>query len=96
MIKTPGELRTRIVGHPKRGTAVATDDGTSVTVTASATTYTFSRADGRLTGVTARGRAFALRNGPTLSVRTATLQSFVAAQDGNDYMCSAEIVSRCL
>jgi hypothetical protein len=60
------------------------DTADSLAVTAAGSAFTFSKTTGQLTNVTVNGGAFSLRNGPSLSVGTATLQSFTVTQDGND------------
>lgn len=89
MIATPSQLRTGIVPTTSLAAAVATDDGSGVTVSAAGTTYQFSKTDGTLASVVRDGRTFALSNGPTLSVGTATLVSFSGSQSGNDYSITA-------
>lgn len=89
MLATPAEVRASIVPATSAGAAVATDDGVTLSVTAAGNTFTFARATGTLAGVTAGGKTFALKNGPTLSVGSATLATFTGAQNGTDYVLTA-------
>jgi Beta galactosidase small chain len=89
MLATPAEVRASIVAPTSAGTAVATDTGANVSVAAAGTTFTFAKASGQLTSVSAGGNAFPLKNGPTLSVGTATLASFAGAVEGTDYVITA-------
>ncbi|MEO8181023.1 MAG: glycoside hydrolase family 2, partial [Deltaproteobacteria bacterium] len=89
MLEAPAAIRASIVPAASSGSALATDDGATLTVSASGTTYTFARANGTLTGVTAGGRSFALKNGPTLSVGSATLTALSGVAEGNDYVITA-------
>jgi hypothetical protein len=89
MIPTPSQVRKLVVTAMSTGAAVAVDAGPTVSVTASGASYTFNKASGQLSGVTVGGAPFSLRNGPALSVGTATLQSFSGAQEGNDYLVRA-------
>jgi hypothetical protein len=89
MIQTPSELRASIVPGTSTAAAVATDSGTQVIVNAAGVAYAFSKTTGALTSVSAGGRTFPLRNGPTPSVGTATLASFTSAQDGTDTVVTA-------
>jgi len=89
MLQTPAALRASIVPAAAVAAATATDNGESLSVTASGTTFTFAKADGTLSGVTASAGTFPLKNGPTLSVGSATLTSFSAAREGNDYVVTA-------
>jgi hypothetical protein len=89
MVQTPSELRASVVPETSNSAAVATDGGTTVSVAASGTTYTFQKSTGTLTAVTVADRTFPLRNGPTPSVGTATLASFGGVRDGNDHTLTA-------
>jgi hypothetical protein len=89
MLETPSSVRARVIPPPAAGAAVATDAGDSLSVAASGATFTFARANGTLASVSVDGRAYPLRNGPTLSAGTAALTSLSGAQDGNDYVVSA-------
>jgi hypothetical protein len=89
MLETPSAMRARIV-PPSSGSAdIATDDATTVAVTAAGTTFRFAKADGTLTGVAKGGQSFALSNGPSLSVGTARLTSFVVTRDEGDQVLTA-------
>jgi hypothetical protein len=89
MLQVPSQLRSGIVPDDSGEPAVATDQDDHVTVSAVGVTYTFSKANGTLTEVSAGGRSYPLRNGPTPSIETATLMSFSSAQDGNSYTLTA-------
>jgi beta-galactosidase/beta-glucuronidase len=86
LIGTQAKLRETIVPATSNAAAAAVDAGGTVTVTAGTASYTFNKATGQLAQVKANGKAFSLRNGPALSVGTATLTSFSGAQDGKDYV----------
>jgi hypothetical protein len=90
MLATPSALRAGIVPATSSAAAVATDAGKTWTVTASGTTFEFAKSDGKLLRVSAGGQQFALANGPSLSVGSATLRSFAGAPDGNDYVLRAQ------
>lgn len=69
-----------------RTAARASDEGTTLSVSAAGARFGFARASGLLTSVSVGGRSYPLKNGPTLSVGTAELTSFTGAQDGSDYV----------
>src|SRR5204863_5387541 len=86
MIASPTQMRQTIVVRSNSDAApVAVDAGGTLTVKAGPASDTFDKASGKLAGVTSNGRTFSLRNGPGLSVGTATLTGFSGAPDGDDY-----------
>jgi hypothetical protein len=85
-ISSPAQTRATIVSATSATAAAATDAATTIAVTASGATYTFAKASGQLSAVTAGGKKFSLSNGPVLSSGTGTLQSFTGSQDANDYV----------
>jgi hypothetical protein len=89
MIASASRMRQSIIPDQSASAATATDAGGKVTVTAGGASYAFDRATGQLAGGSVGGKPVSLRNGPTLSTGTATLTSFTAAQDGNDYVVTA-------
>jgi hypothetical protein len=89
MLEAPAGVRARIVPAASSVAAVATEAADTLSVSAAGAQFTFARANGTLAAVSVDGRAYPLKNGPTLSVGTAALTSFGGAQDGNDYVVSA-------
>jgi hypothetical protein len=89
MLASPSQVRAEWVDVVSATSAVATDETDSVSVLAGETSYAFSKTSGLLSSVSLAGAPFSLNNGPTLSVGSSTLASFVAQQEGNDYVIQA-------
>lgn len=90
MLKTAGELRAEVVDEASKSRAtLVSNEGESLVVTASGTTFTFSKSSGYLTGVEDVRGEFPLRNGPSLSVGDATLESLSATRVEDDYVLTA-------
>jgi hypothetical protein len=89
MIATPAEFASKLVPKTSPATVTAGESTTAFTVTAAGTTFTFSKTNGQLSQVAAGGKVFALRNGPSLSVGSATLATISGEQRGADYVIRA-------
>jgi hypothetical protein len=88
-IKKAADYTTRLV-VPVPGTVTATENSTSVTMTAGTTKITIGKSNGRLTGVTRNGMAVSLANGPALAVGTATFAGLSHFRDGTGWVVQAD------
>jgi hypothetical protein len=89
MIATPAEIAATLVPSASVEAAAASETAASFVVAAAGTTFTFSKASGQLTQAAGAEHTYALRNGPTLSVGSATLATVRGAQSGSDYVIRA-------
>jgi hypothetical protein len=102
MLQSPATVRARIVGGASAAPAVSSDAGASADAGVSAepgperldvvrgdARYSFDTSTGRLLAVSAAGSSFSFGNGPALAAGNATLDSFTAQAEGDDYVITA-------
>ncbi|PRY41270.1 glycoside hydrolase family 2 TIM barrel-domain containing protein [Umezawaea tangerina] len=88
-IRKAPEHAARLV-VPVSGSVTATEDATTVTMTAGSTRITVGKSSGRLVGVTRDGVAVSLANGPALAVGTAELTGLQHFRDGTGWVVRAD------
>ncbi|WNV85457.1 glycoside hydrolase family 2 TIM barrel-domain containing protein [Umezawaea sp. Da 62-37] len=88
-IKKAADHAARLV-VPTPGSTTATEDSSTVTMTAGTTRVTIGKSTGRLVRVLRDGTAVSLTNGPALAVGTAELTGLQHFRDGTGWVVQAD------
>ncbi len=80
----------RLAEEPARSHAIPTETNGIITVKSGELTATFSKENGRLTGVQRGAQKFSLTNGPRLAAGNATLRDIHFTDDGPDAVVAAK------
>jgi hypothetical protein len=93
MVKNAIEIRKTIVDTAGTGSANATENAASITVTAGAMEYVFSKTSGTITSVKKSGRTISLTNGPQLAHATAQFSGISFTRNGNAVVITVQYTS---